>query len=82
MGRADIGTASTNYVSTPTITVPVAFTDDSIIVVTPDIAPNGVITVGTVIGMSTGGRTFQIRYRTITGTATGRTLKWAYLRNN
>lgn len=75
-GVFSVASASTNFVDSPLITLPTPATAGTNILVTPDINPSGIVTVGVAAGVAAGSSQFSMRYKTITGTATNRSLKW------
>lgn len=78
-GRVPIASSSTSVSTTPFITVPeMVGRSQPAVVVTPEINPSGIVTVGMAVGYADDG--FSIRHRTISGTISNRSLTWvAYI---
>lgn len=56
--------------------IPVPFTNNYFVATSPDINPSSTLTISTAVGISAGSPNFRIRARTVSGSATNRTIHW------
>ena len=75
-GNFTVDSSTTTLATTSSIRLPIPATAGTDILVSSDISSTGIITVGVAVDYGAGLDTFAIRHKTVSGTSTGRSLRW------